>query len=226
MSNDLLPTEIVRLYRIWTSILYRCHNPKNRQYKNYGGRGIFLCEEWKDFNVFCKDIGKCPVEGYELDRENNDKGYYKENCRWVSIKTNARNRRNNHYIETHIGRICKSELIEKIGYTRKQYMRAVEKYGIKEFLKMFKEDRLPKKRVVSDLYDIVGKKLRNLQILLLDPNKSTGPRYFCICDCGRKTRVTRHKLLNKNGKNCRSCSRLGDNNPNSTARRKTNCDPI
>lgn len=221
MSNNLFPTEIVRLYRIWTSILYRCHNPKNKQYKNYGGRGIYLCDEWKDFNKFCEDLGRCPVEGYHLDRIDNNKGYSKENCRWTSAKINHRNKRNNTYYETHVGKICQSELIENIGYTRKQFKRAVEKYGIEHFLKLYKEDRLPKKRVVSDLNDIIGKRFGEITILSLDPNKSTGARYFCKCSCGNKTRISRFKLMNGISQICRSCSKSGDRNPNSKVRRES-----
>lgn len=219
MSNNLLPTEVVRLYRIWTSILYRCHNPKNKQYRNYGARGIYLCDEWKDFNNFCKDVGQCPVNGYHLDREDNDKGYFRENCRWVSAKVNHRNKRNNTYFETHSGKICQSELIEKIGYTRRQFQRAVEKYGIERFLEMYELDMLPKKRVLSDMNDIIGKKIANFTVISLDENKSTGARYFCICNCGKRTRISRYKLINGISKYCLSCSRKGDKNPNSRARK-------
>ena len=73
MSTNILPTEIVRLYRIWTSIIYRCSRPDNKHYKNYGGRGITICEEWKDFNIFCEDVGQRPNETAHLDRADNDK---------------------------------------------------------------------------------------------------------------------------------------------------------
>lgn len=213
MSNNLLPVEIVRLYRVWTSILYRCTRPDNKQYKNYGARGITLCKDWMDFNVFCKDVGQRPDEISHLDRIDNNKGYFKENCRWTSPKINHRNKRNNHYYQTHLGKMCQSELIEYIGYTRKQFQRAIEKYGEIKFLEMFKDLKLPKKKIISDLQDIVGTKIENQNILKLDDDKSTGVRYFCVCDCGLKTRISRFKLMHKTTSLCRSCSRLGDKNP-------------
>lgn len=193
--------------------MYRCHNPKNKQYKNYGARGIFMCEDWKDFNKFCADIYPCPVEGYHLDREDNDKGYSKENCRWVSAKTNYRNKRNNHYYETHLGKMCQSEIIEKIKYTRKQFQRCIEKYGEKGFLELFKQNKLPKKREIVDLMDIIGTKINNFTILQLDPDKSTGARYLCVCDCGYTQRRSRYKLKNESSKYCISCSKKGMLNP-------------
>jgi hypothetical protein len=216
---SILPTEIIRLYRIWTSILYRCENPQNKQYPNYGGRGITICDEWKDFNKFVEDVGKGSKPELHLDREDNDKGYFKENCRWVTPKVNHRNKRNNKTYNTHIGTICQSEFIETIGFTRKQFKRAVEKYGEEEIILMFKEDRLPQKRIVPDLLDIVGQKIGKFQVLELDSNKATGARYFCLCDCGNKTRITRFKLLKKMPKYCKSCTRRGDRNPNSKVRR-------
>jgi hypothetical protein len=220
MSINILPIEIVRLHRVWTSILYRCNRPDNKQYKNYGGRGITICEEWKDFNQFCFDVGQRPDNMAHLDRTDNDKGYCKENCRWASPKTNHRNKRNNTYFITHLGKMCKSELIEYIGYTRKQFERSLEKYGIEEFLLMFKENRLPEKRVVSDLNDIIGKKYGKLKVLSLDENKSTGARYFCKCDCGYDTRVTRFKLINGLALYCFCCAKRGSKNPNTKEKRQ------
>lgn len=219
MQQIYLPTEIIRMYRVWTSIVYRCTRKDNKQYKNYGARGISICDEWMDFNKFCYDLYPCPTKGFHLDRTDNDKGYFKENCRWVSAKVNHRNKRNNAYYETHLGKMCQSELIEKIGYTRRQFQRTIEKYGIENFLRMYRENRLPKKRIVSDLTDIIGQKISSFFIVSLDENKSTGPRYFCVCDCGNKTRVSRYKLLNYISKHCRSCSRRGDKNPNSKLRK-------
>lgn len=219
MSSNLTPTEIVRLYKIWTSILSRCTNKEHKQYKNYGGRGIGISKEWLDFNQFCKDLPPRPYEEYELDREDNNKGYCKNNCRWVSRITNQRNRRNNRIYETHLGNMCQSQLIEHIGFTRSQFKRALEKYGETEFLVMFKENRLPKKRITANLLEFEGKKLGKLTINKLDSNKSSGIFYFCTCDCGKETRVSRYKLIHGIISHCLSCAKRGDKNPNSTINR-------
>lgn len=219
MSTNLLPTEVMRLYRVWTSIMYRCHRPENAQFKNYGGRGITICEEWKDFNQFCLDVGLRPDDTFHLDRIDNDKGYFKENCRWTSPKVNHRNKRNNTYYDTHIGKMCQSEFIEHIGFTKRQFQRAIEKYGEESFLKLFEEDKLPKKRENPDLFDIIGKKFGKINVISLDMDKSTGTRYFCKCDCGYDTRIARTKLLRGIVTYCFACSKRGDLNPNSTKRR-------
>jgi hypothetical protein len=188
MIVKILPSEIVRLYRVWTSMLYSAGNPSNKQYKNYGGRGITICDRWLDFNNFCEDVQEGTKIGLHLDRIDNEKGYFKENCRWTTPKTNHRNKRNNRYYETHLGKVCQSELIEEMKFTRKQFQRAVEKYGINKLLDLFENDKLPKKKSIVDLSDIIGLKFNKFTVGRLDSDKSTGSRYFCTCDCGRESR--------------------------------------
>jgi len=84
-------------YRSWKGMIQRCTNPNNHKYQRYGGRGIKVCDEWKTFVGFLKDMGDCP-EGYQIDRINNDGNYNKDNCRWADIQTQARNRSNNRNI--------------------------------------------------------------------------------------------------------------------------------
>lgn len=102
------------IYRSWQSIKRRCLNKKDPAYANYGGRGITICDEWLVFENFLADMpGFEP--GLEIDRIDNNKGYSKENCRWVTSKVNNRNRRNNKLI-TFMGKtLCVSEWAEKIG---------------------------------------------------------------------------------------------------------------
>ena len=84
-------------YRSWKGMIQRCTNPNNHKYPRYGGRGIQVCDEWKSFAGFFKDMGDCP-KGYQIDRINNDGNYNKDNCRWADIQTQARNRSNNRNI--------------------------------------------------------------------------------------------------------------------------------
>jgi hypothetical protein len=80
-------------YRIWQLMIERCRTPNNPAYPRYGGRGIFVCERWlESFENFYADMGPRPP-GLQLDRENNDKGYSKNNCRWTTYKINNSNRR-------------------------------------------------------------------------------------------------------------------------------------
>lgn len=83
-----------RTYNSWTSMKNRCLNPHHRSYKNYGGRGVTVCKEWLDFSVFLEDMGERPEET-SLDRIDNNKGYFKENCRWATLSSQQRNKRNN-----------------------------------------------------------------------------------------------------------------------------------
>jgi hypothetical protein len=81
-----------RTYRCWQNMINRCTNPKNKVFSYYGGRGIMVCERWRNsFQAFLEDMGEC-LPGLEIDRVENDLGYSKENCRWVTHSANALNR--------------------------------------------------------------------------------------------------------------------------------------
>lgn len=84
-----------KFYHTWNGMVQRCTNPKNKNYKNYGGRGITVCEEWLDIRNFV-DWAKAThpnIKGMTLDRIDNDKGYNPENCRWADVITQNINQR-------------------------------------------------------------------------------------------------------------------------------------
>ena len=86
--------------KIWCAIQQRCLNPKHRAYHRYGGRGIKICRRWRKFENFLADMGRRPpgIHGkrakYTIDRMDNDKGYYKRNCKWATMKEQATHRLN------------------------------------------------------------------------------------------------------------------------------------
>lgn len=87
-------------YRCWQTMRLRCHEPSNPAYKDYGARGITVCDRWRDSpENFLADMGPKPSPAHELDRRDNDKGYSPDNCRWVTRSVNDRNRRSNRMIE-------------------------------------------------------------------------------------------------------------------------------
>lgn len=81
----------------WRGMVLRCYSKKHKSYVNYGGRGITVCEEWKhspiEFLKWCDNQGN--IEGLQLDRINNNKGYTQENCRFTTPEQNYRNTRKN-----------------------------------------------------------------------------------------------------------------------------------
>jgi len=81
-------------YDTWLAMHGRCYNPSSPAYRNYGLRGICVSEDWNDFARFLKDMGEKP-DGFDLDRRDNNAGYSKENCRWISRRANCNNTRAN-----------------------------------------------------------------------------------------------------------------------------------
>lgn len=81
-------------YRTWRSMKERCYNPNNKKYKDYGGRGIKVCDRWlNNFENFHADMGPRPSKEYSLDRIDNNGDYMPTNCKWATIIEQRRNQR-------------------------------------------------------------------------------------------------------------------------------------
>jgi len=105
-------------YIAWASMIQRCTDKNHKNYKNYGGRGIKVCDRWRNsFIAFYNDMGKRP-DNMEIDRKDNNGNYEPENCRWITRLKNSRNKRNNVVNEFTVKSIRRLYKLHK--YTHKQ----------------------------------------------------------------------------------------------------------
>ena len=88
-----------KIRNIWSGMVQRCHNQKSSGYKWYGAKGITVCDEWRHFRAFkswALDSGFKP--GLSIERIDNSKGYCPENCKWIPLSEQGKNKTDNHYI--------------------------------------------------------------------------------------------------------------------------------
>lgn len=99
-------------YMIWSNMLKRCRNPNSKYYHNYGGRGITVCDRWLKFENFLADMGERPAN-LSLEREDNEKGYTPDNCKWATQAEQNGNRRRNVYVVIDGERLCFAQAARK-----------------------------------------------------------------------------------------------------------------
>jgi hypothetical protein len=116
------------VHRIWIAMNSRCTNPNLKEYPNYGGRGIKVCERWKSFENFIADMGVRP-DGYSIDRINNDGDYEPSNCRWATTKQQLNNRRNSRILELNGERKTVAEWADHLGVKYDLIRNRVDRYG-------------------------------------------------------------------------------------------------
>lgn len=108
------------VYGVWKAMRERCLSPKCRAWGNYGGRGITVCDRWKEsFEAFWEDMKEGYAPGLELDRRDNDGGYNKENCRWVTRQENNSNRSDNVWVATPKGAMTVARASREYGIHRR-----------------------------------------------------------------------------------------------------------
>lgn len=108
-------TDYPKLYMVWITMKNRCENPNRAKYKDYGARGIKVCDEWHNAEAFCKwALENGYKEGLQIDRIDNNGNYEPSNCRWVTPKENSRNRRNSVSLTVNNETKCVAEWCEVV----------------------------------------------------------------------------------------------------------------
>jgi hypothetical protein len=123
-----------RVYRIWGGMWTRCRNPKSRDFPNYGGRGITVCERWESFSAFLEDMGDPPEGDFTIERRENDLGYSPENCYWTPREKQAINRRSSIFVEHDGRRLVASQWDREFGFREGTIARRVKRGWPKERL--------------------------------------------------------------------------------------------
>lgn len=120
-----------RLYRIWEGIKTRCLSDTSPAFHNYGGRGISICERWReDFSAFAADVGDPPTTSHTIDRyPNNDGNYEPGNVRWATRQEQGRNRRGLNEIEFNGQLMCLAEVAEHVDVPYKTLAQRIVKLG-------------------------------------------------------------------------------------------------
>lgn len=129
----------LRMYRTWQSMKDRCYNPNSKAYKNYGGRGIRICDKWlgvDGFANFLNDMGERPKDKHSIDRIDPDGPYSPDNCRWATWEQQENNRRINKYYEYAGKRMTLPQWSRELGINLHtlHYRRYVKKLDVPELL--------------------------------------------------------------------------------------------
>lgn len=105
------------LHWIWRTMLSRCSNPNNKNYKHYGGRGISVCQEWQQsfVNFYKWALSNGYDQGLQIDRKNNNGNYEPSNCRFVTCQVNQSNKRTNRYCVLDNSKITVAEAARRLG---------------------------------------------------------------------------------------------------------------
>lgn len=123
------------IFYVWQGIRDRCNNPNNKQYKNYGGRGIRVCDEWMNSSDSFIEwaIQNGYEEGLQLDRIDNDGNYEPSNCRFVTQLENARNKQNTIYIHYEGELLTIGEVAERSGLRENLIYQRIHKFHWSEY---------------------------------------------------------------------------------------------
>jgi hypothetical protein len=120
LPRDVGQVEAIRQYNAWRAMVNRCHREKDKDYADYGGRGVVVCDRWRGdrgFANFLKDMGPW-LPGLTLERIDVNGPYSPENCRWATWKEQHRNRRDNKLLTYNGKTQCLSAWAEETGVNK------------------------------------------------------------------------------------------------------------
>ena len=181
-------------YKVWKSLRARCFNKNDKNFKDYGGRGIEVCESWRNsFTNFITDVGRRPSPTHSIDRIDNNGNYEPNNCKWSNSSEQANNRRNNHILT-----------LDGKSLNIMQWAKTTE-IPYDEILRRLKEGwpaeqalyapKVPKVREFKIDNTMIGKRFNKLVVLEFSHRDCKSLKYWkTICDCG-KIKVIRQKHL-------------------------------
>ncbi len=185
-------------FRIWRNMIERCENSKHKSYKRYGGRGISVCERWRDsFDAFFADVGP-RAPSLSLERKKNDVGYEPGNVEWATWRVQARNREGNRRIVFRGKSRTVVEVSEMVGIAPPiLYERLNHGWSISRATKT--PSMLSAHKPSVNPGDVVGR----LTVVERVPNDRHGKsRWQCRCACGATTEVAGTMLVQERTRSC------------------------
>ncbi len=121
-------------YTAWKNIKSRCYNSKHEHYKNYGGRGITVCDRWlSSFENFLADVGLRPSNNYTIERTNNNGNYEPDNCKWATRREQANNKRNSFQVTFNGQTKSISDWSDELGFSRQVLYKRYMNTGVQNF---------------------------------------------------------------------------------------------
>ena len=122
-----------RTYRSWAGMVNRCSNKTNKDYRDYGGRGISVCEQWKYFENFLLDMGEAPLLS-SIDRIDNNGNYEPKNCRWATAEDQAKNKRTSRLITFNGETLNITDWARRLAITDSSLRQRIAAHGIESAL--------------------------------------------------------------------------------------------
>jgi len=184
-------------HKVWRNMKGRCYNRNDQAFADYGGRGIEVCESWRNsFTNFITDMGRRPSSDYSIDRIDNDKNYEKGNCKWSTHSQQAGNRRKKRILTFDGKSLTLAQLARIAGI---KYNKLLQRLN----------ENWPSKpaAIVPKVYKIdntmIGKRFNRLVVLEFSHRNSGGQKYWkTICDCGKIKVIRQNHLRGGSIKSC------------------------